>query len=145
MKRAILILGAMLLACLLACAAVYYFQTRQPPAEWMGQRLGLEGAALADFTAAHNQYAESCSEMCQRIALVDDELANEILSSHEPTPRIIELMANAESLRAECKQKMLRHFYEVAKLLDQEKQTEYLQLVLPLIAEQSHMQQAHHH
>jgi hypothetical protein len=145
MKRIVLILGVTVLACLLACASVFYSRTRQPPAEWMGRQLGLEGAALAEFTAAHNEYAESCSEMCRRIASVNDELAEEVVSSEELTPKIVELTSKAESLRAECKQNMLHHFYDVAKLLDQEKQAEYLQLVLPLITEQSHMQQLHHH
>jgi len=145
MKKALLIVFITIAVCLLSGVGVYSYRTRQPPAEWMGQRLGLEGAALAEFTAAHCEYAESCTEMCRRIALVNDEIANEVVSSQELTPKIIELTSRAEALRAECKQNMLRHFYDVAKLLDQEKQVEYLQLVLPLITEQSQMQQVHHH
>jgi hypothetical protein len=70
-----------------------------------------------------------------------------VLESRELTPAVKATLSRAESLRAECKQNMLTHFMKVAKLLDKEKQSEYMQLVMPLITERDQMEKSHasHH
>ena len=120
-------------------------RTRQPPAEWMGHKLGLEGAKLTEFTAAHNEYAVSCAEMCRRIEEANDALETQVMVNQEMTPDVIATLSRAETLRAECKQNMLTHFMKVAKLLDDEKQSEYMQLVMPLITERDQMEKSHEH
>jgi len=145
MKRLSLVLIITLLACVVAGVVAYCMRIQQPPAEWLGRKLGLEGARLAEFTAAHNEYAVACAEMCLRIEEVNDELAEYVMNESEMTPAIIAALSRAETLRAECKRNMLTHFMEVAKLLDEEKQSEYMQLVLPLITEGDRMEASHDH
>lgn len=145
MKRFATVLAITLLACLAAGIAAHYARTCQPPAEWMGRKLGLEGAKLAEFTAAHNEYAVSCAEMCRRIEAANDELTQQLVSEFEMTPAVVATLSRTEALRAECKRNMLAHFMKVAKLLDEGKQTEYMQLVLPLITERDSMEQSHEH
>lgn len=147
MKRFAAVILITILACLAAGMTVHKLRTRQPPAQWLGQKLGLEGVALAEFTAAHQAYAISCEEMCMRIEEVNDDLEQLVLESRELTPAVKATLSRAESLRAECKQNMLTHFMKVAKLLDKEKQSEYMQLVMPLITERDQMEKSHasHH
>lgn len=145
MKRFVSVLFLTVLACVIAGVSVYHLRTRQDPAEWMGRKLGLEGAKLTEFTAAHNEYAISCAEMCRRIEEANDVLSEQVMNERDMTPGVIATLSHAESLRAECKQNMLTHFMKVAKLLDEEKQSEYMQLVMPLITESDQMEKSHEH
>jgi len=141
----LLVLGAAMVAGLFTWGAVFWLQMQTPPEVWMGRKLGLEGAALEKFTTAHSQYSASCLDYCLRIQKSDRELKNLILSSSTMTPEIAKAMARSDALRHECRQNMLRHFYEVAEMLEPSKQQIYLDMVLPLIVEPGLMSQQHHH
>jgi hypothetical protein len=69
----------------------------------------------------------------------------QVMVNQGMTPDVIATLSRAETLRAECKQNMLTHFMNVAKLLDEEKQSEYMQLVMPLITERDYMEKSHKH
>lgn len=140
-----LILVAALMACILACVAVYMVNMRTPPEEWIGKRLGLQGEALAAFTQAHNRYAATCAEMCVRIRASDEQLSQLIVANRKVTPEIEAAIAASDALRNECRRNMLAHFYEVASMLEPAQEKEYLRLVLPLIVEPELMARGHHH
>ncbi len=144
MKRGVGILLLAAAVCLLAYAGMYHYRTQENPDEWLGRQLGLDGPELAAFTEAHNQYAGRCAEMCERIEKVNRELVHHVASSREMTPKIIAAIEKSESLRAECRQNMLRHFYQVAGMLSPDQAEEYLRLVLPLVTENERMEAAHH-
>lgn len=145
MKRILIILGTALLVCLLACIGVYQYQMRTPPDEWLGKRLGLSGEALVRFTEAHHRYAATCVEMCVKIRNSDAQLAALVLGNHEFNPEIAAAMTRSDALRNECRQNMLRHFYEVAAMLDDAKREKYMNLVMPLIIEPELMSREHQH
>lgn len=145
MKKPAHVLVITLLACVAAGLATYHVRTQQDPSEWLGRQLGLEGERLAEFTAAHNEYAIACAEMCRRINAANSELAELVINEREVTPGIVEALSRTEALRAECKQNMLAHFMNVAGMLDKEKQGAYMKLVLPLIAERDYMEKSHEH
>lgn len=145
MKRILVVFGIAVIACILGCVGVYLYQMQTPPDEWIGRRLGLSGEALSAFTEAHNRYNATCSEMCVKIRDSDAHLATFVLNSREFTPEIAEAMAHSDGLRIECRQNMLKHFYEVAAILDEPKREKYLNLVLPLIVEPELMSQEHSH
>lgn len=143
MKRAIAVLAAAAAACLLAYWGTYTLRMRQPPEEWMGRRLGLEGDALAALTAAHNRYFSHCAEMCRRIDAAETRLVAAVHGNRKVTDDVAAALADADALRTECRRNMLAHFYEVAALLDDERQTEYLELVLPLVVDPGNMRRSH--
>lgn len=145
MKRLLLLIAAALAACAVACVAVYHFNVRTPPQEWVGKKLGLQGAALEDFARAHSQYASTCAEMCVRIQASDKELAALISSSRKVTPEIEAAIARSDAIRNECRRNMLAHFYKVAAMLEPDQAKEYLGMVLPLIVEPELMSQEHPH
>jgi len=145
MNRLLLILGAALLASLLACIGVYQLQMRTPPDEWLGRQLGLSGEKLAAFTAAHNRYAVACAEMCVKIRESDERLAGLLMSETAVTPEVSQVMARSDALRNECRLNMLAHFYEVAAMLEPVQRRKYLELVAPLIVEPDRMSHAHRH
>lgn len=145
MKRTLFVISAALLVCVLASVGVYQWQTRTPPDEWLGRRLGLTGEGLERFSEAHNRYASTCAQMCIKIQNSDAALAALVTGSREFTPEIAAAMARSDALRNECRQNMLRHFYEVAALLSESKKEKYLDLVLPLIIEPELMSQEHRH
>lgn len=145
MRRIFVVPGVALIACILGCLGVYFYQMRTPPDEWIGQRLGLSGVALSEFTEAHNRYTATCDAMCVKIRDSDRQLAEFVLNSREFTPEIAGAMARSDALRIECRRNMLRHFYEVAALLDEPRREKYLNLVLPLIIEPELMSKEHSH
>lgn len=145
MKRILLILGAALAVCILACVASYMINMRTPPEEWMGKRLGLQGEALEAFIQAHNRYAATCAEMCARIRASNEQLSRLIMANDTVTPEIEAAIAASDALNNECRRNMLAHFYEVAAMLEPAKRKEYLQLVLPLIVDPSMMEKEHSH
>lgn len=145
MNRFLLILTAALVACVVACVAVYNITMRTPPEEWIGKQLGLRGDRLEAFTNAHNRYAIHCAEMCVRIKASDQKLATLILSHRTVTPEIEAAIARSDALRNECRRSMLAHFYEVTALLDPAQAEAYLQLVMPLIVNPEMMSREHHH
>lgn len=145
MKRILLILGAALAICILACVASYMVNMRTPPEEWIGKRLGLKGEALDAFTQAHNRYAATCAEMCVRIRASDEQLSRLIMANDKVTPEIEAAIAASDALSNECRRNMLAHFYEVAAMLEPARREKYLQLVLPLIVDPSMMERQHAH
>lgn len=145
MKRILVVLGIAVIACILGCVGVYLYQMRTPPDEWIGRRLGLSGEALSTFTEAHNRYNATCNEMCVKIRNSDAHLATIVLNNRELNPEIGKAMALSDGLRIECRHNMLKHFYEVAAMLDEPKREEYLNLVLPLIIEPELMSKEHSH
>lgn len=145
MKRIFIIVFTALLVCVAACIGVYQWQMRTPPDEWLGRRLGLSGGSLEQFNEAHHRYAATCAQMCVKIRNSDAELAALVMGSREFTPEIAAAMARSDALRNECRQNMLRHFYEVAALLSESKKEKYLNLVLPLIIEPELMSREHQH
>lgn len=143
MKRAALVLVAALLAGALGYFGAFSLQTRQPPDEWMGRRLGLDGEALAAFTAAHNRYFSFCADMCRRIDAAEGRLVAAVRGHRAVTAEVATALEEADALRTECRKAMLAHFYEVAQLLNARQQAEYLDLVLPLVVDPGNMRQAH--
>lgn len=145
MKRLLLILVAAVALCAIACVVVYTVNTRMPPEEWVGKRLGLHGDALEAFTQAHNRYAATCAEMCVRIRASDERLTALILSNRQVTPEVEAAVAESDALRNECRRNMLAHFYQVATMLPPAQEEEYLRMVLPLIVDPELMSREHHH
>lgn len=145
MKKVFIVLSAAALVCVLACIGIFQFKMQTPPDEWLGQELGLSGEKLEQFTAAHNRYATTCGQMCVRIRNSDAELAALVLGSRKFTPEIAAAMARSDALRNECRQNMLRHFYEVVAMLEEPMREKYLNLVMPLIIEPELMSQEHRH
>lgn len=144
MRRGAIILAMAVAASVTAGVGAYFFHMRQDPDEWLGRRLGLEGQALSEFAEAHHRYAAHCSDMCDRVERANRELARHVAAERQVTPEIIAAIERAEALRAECKQQMLAHFYEVSHMLEPAQAETYLQLVLPLITENDRMEPAHH-
>lgn len=118
---------------------------RIPPDQWLGQKLGLSGESLEQFTDIHHRYMLACGEMCVKIHNSDAQLASLIKGSREVTPQIAAAMARSDALRNECRQNMLRHFYTVAAMLEAPTREEYLNLVMPLIIEPELMSNEHRH
>ncbi len=145
MKRILVVLGIAVSACILGSVGVYFYQMQTPPDEWIGRRLGLSGQELSVFTEAHSRYTASCNEMCVKIRNSDARLANLVLNGREFTPEIAKAMTNSDGLRIQCRQNMLKHFYEVTAMLDAPKREKYLNLVLPLIIEPELMSKEHSH
>lgn len=144
MKRVVFLLAAAALACAVACLAAYHFKMRTPPEVWLGKQLGLEGRPLEEFTAAHNRYASTCALTCARIRASDAHLSGLIRSARGVTPEIEAAMAASDALRHECRKNMLRHFYDVADMLDPEKRAAYIELVMPLVVQPGLMSEEHH-
>ena len=133
MKRLLIFLAAALALCGAACLVVMHFQSRQPPAEWLGRRFDLEGETLSKFVRIHEEYSSQCSDTCLRIMAADQALASSVRQANQVTPEIKAAIEAAAQVDAECRANMLRHFYEASALLPENRRDEYLRLVMPLV------------
>ncbi len=133
MRRRVWVLVMAGLLSAVAGWGMYRLRMRETPVEWMGRRFGLRGVALQAFIGTHEAYTSQCAATCRRILEADRALAEAVLGSPEVTPEIRAAMGTAAALDAECRVNMLRHFYEAAALLPEDRREEYLRRVLPLV------------
>jgi hypothetical protein len=133
MKRLFACAAVALLVFLSTGWTVYRMKSRQNPAEWLGKRFELSGHALEAFLAAHERYTSACGETCRRIVEADAALALAMLKAERITPEIEDAIQASAQLDAQCRVNMLRHFYEAASNIPDERREEYLRLVMPLV------------
>jgi len=133
MKRAVLLLGALLAAGLLAAVAVCVIVHEDESVEWLRTRFQLSDAEMEQALALHRAYEARCEEMCDIIAASEEDLAAALRESSDLTPRVREAIAQNSRVRAECRTQMLDHFYQTASILPESRRDEYLDIVLPLV------------
>jgi hypothetical protein len=133
MNRAVgLVLGAVA-AAVVTAAVVHRLRVAESPDAWLGRQLGLEGEALAAFTAAHARYEPVCAENCRRLGEATRALADAVAASREVTPEIARAIAATDAVHSACRTGMLKHFYEVAAMLEEPRRSAYLRQVLPMV------------
>lgn len=135
MKRAIAILLLGFAVATLAYAVVYHGTTAQereamqsgaPELYWLKQEFHLDDAQFQRISRMHEGYLPQCGETCQKIAGKTAELKDLFSRTGAVTPEVEKKLEEIAKLRAECQANMLRHFYEVSKVMPPEEGRRYL-------------------
>ena len=137
MKRLVVILA---LAVLLGLGAYFVFYgvalctfCRVPdandPTSWMRQEFHLNDTQYAQVKKLDEAYYPHCAEMCDQIKQSHLALKNLILANGTITPEIEAALKKDSAVQQQCREDMLRHFYEVSQVLPPEEGKRYLQIM----------------
>lgn len=143
MRRAVFLFVALLAAGLLAAVVVCVVAHEEDEVEWLRTRFHLSNEQMEQAKALHREYEERCEEMCDLIVASEEELASALRENSGLTPRVRQALAENSRVRAECRTRMLAHFYQTAAILPEDRRDEYLEIVLPLVLK-PHQTASHH-
>ncbi|HEY0258130.1 MAG TPA: hypothetical protein VGC39_11850 [Candidatus Methylacidiphilales bacterium] len=143
MKRLIVIIA---LAVLLGMGA--YFLTygiargtfcRVPDAQdscgWMQEEFHLTDAQYGQVKQLEAAYSPHCAKMCEQIDQSHQALKNLILTQGTVTPEIEAALKKDGEVQRECREAMLRHFYEVSQAMPSAEGRRYLQIMQAQVVE----------
>ena len=135
MRRGLLILGAGLLAAVLAYGGFYFAGTTgsrtllhssQPELAWLKQEFKLSDAEFARITQLHEAYLPQCNERCRRINALNARLEQALVQASGVTTEVEKLLKERAAERADCQAAMLKHFFEVSRAMPPEQGKLYL-------------------
>ena len=159
--RPSVVLGAGLVAGLLAFGGAYWWQTHPRPEPhtgapselaWLRYEFALTDAQFARIATLHSEYRPTCAELCRRIAENNRRLQEAVLATNTVTPEIRTLLAETGRVRDDCRAAMLAHLYAVSREMSPEQGRRYLDSMLretcvaqsPRSIETVHSQHDHH-
>lgn len=135
MRRSLLILCALLVACVALCFGVYrlsgHWRATQlarstDDLDWLRMEFHLGDAELARIRQLHDGYLPKCREYCDRIAAKKREVAEGLANGTNVSAAVEAKLAEVATLRAQCQAAMLRHFVEVSRVMPSEQGKRYL-------------------
>lgn len=135
MRRGFLILGLGVVAAIASYYCIYlagtngpraWLQNRQPELVWLKQEFKVSDAEFERLSKLHEAYLPKCRERCQRIKVMNEELARLLAKSSSMTPAVESALAERAKMRGECQTAMLKHFFEVSRTMSPEQGRRYL-------------------
>ena len=153
MKRAGLILISGIILAVAAYFGFYFALTansrslassHEPELQWLKNEFQITDGEFSRIAEMHASYRAGCAQRCRLIDEKSEELKRLLASNSSVTPEIEKALAETARLRAECQEKMLRHFYEVSRTMPPEQGRRYLARVQErTILSDSHSQMHH--
>jgi hypothetical protein len=107
----------------------------QSPTAWMRQEFHLNDAQYAQVKKMESDYHPHCTIMCDRIEQSHLALKKLILSSNGLTPEVQAALQNDTAVQEQCREDMLRHFYEVSQALPPDQAQRYLAIMQTQVVE----------
>src|SRR6266700_1932227 len=135
MKRTWLVLLGGIAAGCVAYAGIYLRttsaqrsmeQSTRPELAWLKKEDHLTDAQFAQVVQLHDAYFPKCAEMCRRIDEQNAKIQQLLAATNAVTPEIKQALADAARLRAECQTAMMKHFYEVSRVMPANEGKRYL-------------------
>ena len=157
MKRFILLILVGVGIGYLAYAGIYQMGTARhreissepvPELAWLKTEFGLSGEEYKRISELHRAYLPECRRMCALIAEKNETIKDLMEKGQEFNKERKKVIEEAVLLRAECRQKMLDHFYKVSHEMQPEARERYLDWVLRETMTPSHAaleETLHHH
>lgn len=93
---------------------------------WLRTEFKLGDTEMTQVRAVHENYRPQCAAMCGRIAARNEELLALTATATNVSAELTQKLAEAATLRAECQAEMLRHFYNVSRVMPPEQGRRYL-------------------
>jgi len=101
-------------------------RTCGPELAWIKTEFQLDDATFERVRTLHEAYKPVCADLCRQIDAQHEELAQLLATSDGVTPAITRMVDQANVLRAQCQREMLRHFFEVSRVMPPEQGRRYL-------------------
>lgn len=99
------------------------------PSGWMRQEFHLTDAQYAKVQQLETAYYPHCAKMCDQINQSHLALKNLVLANGTVTPEIEAALKKDGEVQQECREDMLRHFYEVSQAMPPMEGKRYLQIM----------------
>jgi hypothetical protein len=132
MKKPLLIIVTGLLLAAGSYGGLYLARTAghsaDAPSEllWLRNEFSLTDQEFARIRELHEGYRPDCAKMCARIAAVNRDLEQLVMSTNQVTPQITEKLSEISRIRQQCQTQMLKHFYEVSQAMPPDQARRYL-------------------
>lgn len=115
-----------------------------PELAWLRTELALSDSQFSKVAELHASYRPVCGEMCERIGKSRARLEAAALKNRTTGSELQQAVADYESVRSDCKMRMLDHLYQTAALMNEEQAGRYLKMVLPAALDTSGGTHPHH-
>lgn len=138
MRRGFIILALGLVGAVVAYCCLYLtgtsskrelMRSEQPELAWLKQEFNLTDAEFARVSELHATYLPQCREMCRRIDGQKMKLQKLLAAASTMTLEIESAITESARLRVECQRNMLRHFFDVSRMMPPEQGKRYLDWV----------------
>lgn len=137
MKRLVVILalavllgaGAYVVFYGIACRTFCRVPDAHDPSGWMRQEFHLNDAQYAQVKKLDAAYYPHCADMCNQIEQSHLALKNLILVNGTMTPEVEAALKKDGAVQQQCREDMLRHFYEVGQAMPPAEGKRYLQIM----------------
>lgn len=134
MKRLI----AVLALAVLAAAGVYAVHFRQQtadlrqtdPQQWLRRQYALSDAQFAEVQRLESSYRPVCNRHCSDYMAAHDRLQALVASNSSWAPAMAQAMADVYRAEMECRRDMLRHAYDVSRVMAPEQGRRYLGMIM---------------
>jgi hypothetical protein len=107
--------------------------------EWLRTELHLTDGQFAKVRDLHADYRPKCVEMCNRISEAQAKTRVLAVANRVITPEYQAALQNYANVRVECQKAMLNHLYETAATLKEDQATRFLEAMLPIALDFSHI------
>ena len=135
MKKGVLILVFGFISAAAAYGCIYFVCTssvrslqrsERPELAWLKEEFKLSDAEFTRVSDLHSAYLPQCRDMCREIAAYNVKLQTLLSGANDMTPEINAALTENSRLRAECQSMMLRHFFQVSRMMPPEQGRRYL-------------------
>jgi hypothetical protein len=105
------------------------------PSGWMRQEFHLNDAQYAQVKKLETAYYPHCADMCDQIEQSHLALKKLILTNASMTPEVQAALEKDSAVQHQCREDMLRHFYEVSQSMPPAEGKRYLQIMQAQVVE----------
>jgi Spy/CpxP family protein refolding chaperone len=102
---------------------------------WMRQEFHLTDTQYAQVKKLEADYHPHCVDLCDQIEQSHLTLKNLILANGTLTPEIEAALKKDGAVQQQCREDMLRHFYEVSQAMPAEEGKRYLEIMQAQVVE----------
>ena len=107
---------------------------REPELRWLQHEFALNDDAALRIAELHRHYMAACEPMCEELRASDAVVSRLIASHKRVTPELTAALNRSNQIVVECQQRMLNHFYAVAREMPPVQGKRYLDLMTPIAA-----------
>lgn len=105
------------------------------PSAWMRQEFHLNDVQYDQVKKLDAAYYPHCADMCDQIDQSHMALKSLIMASPAMTPEIEAALKKDSAIQQQCREDMLRHFYEVSQAMPPAEGKRYLQIMQVQVVE----------
>lgn len=105
---------------------------REPELRWLKREFALDDETMRRIAELHQRYVATCEPKCSELQASDTEISRLMARGSAMTPELAVALRHSNEIIADCQQRMVQHFYAVAKEMPPAAGERYLALMTPV-------------